>query len=196
MRWAKTPPLLCSRWRYSHKPLWSSYRCQRQARQELLDSWEDLPHPVKPQICGHPQSEWNHSPLPVEGFCYSGRRGSAEAEVCLKDSFQQDTLPKGKTIIWSQGVLVLVNGLGQVNYPRHQGMCPWASGSLLSTSHSSSIHFHPLQLRMMFWGGKVECNDWISSESKFAFVGATNHWGPEILGLQKVHEAEEGVSTH
>lgn len=107
------PPLLCSRWRYSHKPLWSSCRCQRQARQELLDSWEDLPHTVKPQICGHPQSEWNHSPLPVEGFCYSGRRGSAEAEVCLKDSFQQDTLPKGKTIIWSQGVLVLLNGLGQ-----------------------------------------------------------------------------------
>lgn len=61
--------VLCSRWRYSHKPLRSSCRCQHQARQELLDSWEDLPNAVKPQIRGRPQPEWNHSPLPLEAFC-------------------------------------------------------------------------------------------------------------------------------
>lgn len=51
-----------------------------------------------------------------------------------------------------------------------------------------------LQLRMMFWGEKVDCNPWIASEGKFTF-GSRRLLSSELRALRRVREAEEGVGT-
>lgn len=60
----------------------------------------------------------------------------------------------------------------------------------LSASYTNSTH-------ILAEDDDLEKKAWLQwLSSKFMFCGSTNCWDPEIPGLQKVREAEEGVSTH
>lgn len=91
-------------------------------------------------------------------------------------------MPLGKLTHGLRGVLGLLNGLGHIN--------PCTVWSLTLAIPVPRV----LQLRMMFWGEKVDCNHWIASESKFTF-GSCKLLSSEIPALRRVREGEDGVST-